>query len=119
MFNWDNLARPAEELAQDVKDYAEMQADKVKLETTKVASTGIARLLAMIVILQVFFIFLILLTFALVLVLGEIIGSYAIAASIFAGVFLLLLIWLWGKRKRMFVNSFVKMFIGLFYGTEE
>lgn len=119
MFNWDNLTKPAEELAQDVREYAELQADKVKLETTKVASTGIARLLSMILILQVFFIFLLLATFALILVLGELIGSYAIAAVIFAGLFLLLLIWLWSRRKSLFVNSFVKMFISLFYGTEE
>lgn len=119
MFNWDNLAKPAEELAQDIRDYAGMQADKLKLETTKVASTSIARLLALILILQVLFIFMLLLTFALVLVLGEIIGNYAVSACIFAGLFLVLLVWMWTRRKKMFVDSFIRMFIGLFYGTQE
>jgi len=119
MFKWSDVTHPAEQLFQDVKDYVGMQEDRLKLETTKVASTGIARLLAMIVILQVFFIFLLLAVFALILVLGEIINNYAIAACIFAGLFLVLLILLWSRRKKLFVNSFIQMFIGLFYGSKK
>ena len=119
MFKWNDVTHPAEELFEDVKDFAAMQEDRLKLQTTKVASTGIARLLTMILILQVFFVCLMLTIFALVLVIGEIIDNYAIAACIFAALLLLLLIVLWSRRKKLFVNSFIQMFINLFYGIPE
>lgn len=118
MLNFSDMAKPAENLASDVKDYVTMQEDKLKLQTTKVASTSIARMLAMILIILVAFVVLMLLAFSCVLLLGEAIHSYAAAAFIMTGVLAVLLVVLFARRKKLFVNSFVKLFIGLFYGEE-
>lgn len=118
MVKFSDFSKPVEDLAGDVKDYVAMREDKLKLQTTKVASTGIARMLAMIVIILLAFIVLMLLAFSCVLLLGEAIHSYAGAAFIITGVLAVLLVVLFFCRKKLFVNSFVKLFIGLFYGEE-
>lgn len=118
MLNLNDMAKPAESLMDDVKDYIAKREDMFKLKTAKAASTAIGRLLTMFLVVLVIFIVLTLLAFALVLLLGELIGSYAGAAFIMMGVFVLLLIWLIAKRKTLFVNPFVRMFIGLFYDEE-
>ena len=118
MLNLNDLAKPAENLADDVKDYISMQEDKLKLQTTKAASTGIARLLAMVLIILVAFVALMLLAFAGVLLLGEAMKSYAGAAFIVAGVVTVALLVLILCKKKLFVNTFVKLFIDVFYGEK-
>ncbi|MBR5056136.1 MAG: phage holin family protein [Bacteroidales bacterium] len=117
MLNLNDLAKPAENLADDVKDYISMQEDRLKLETTKAASTSIARLLAMVLIILVAFVALLLLAFACVLLLGEAMKSYAGAAFIVTGVVAVLLLVLVLCKKKLFVNTFVKLFIDIFYGN--
>ncbi|MBO4570678.1 MAG: hypothetical protein J5699_01970 [Bacteroidales bacterium] len=118
MLNLNDLAKPAENLADDVKDYISMQEDKLKLQTTKAASMGIARLLAMVLIILVAFVALMLLAFAGVLLLGEAMKSYAGAAFIVAGVVIVALLVLILCKKKLFVNTFVKLFIDVFYGEK-
>ena len=117
MLNLNDLAKPAENLADDIKDYISMQEDKLKLETTKAASTSIARLLAMVLIILVAFVALLLLSFACVLLLGEAMHSYSAAAFIVAGVVIILTALLFLCKKKLFVNTFVKLFIDVFYGN--
>ena len=56
--------------------------------------------------------------FGAVLLLGEIIGSWAGAAFIIGSIFLIILALLLIFWKRLFVNIFVKLFIGIFYDNE-
>lgn len=116
MLNLNDLTRPAEKLADDVKEYLSMQEDRLKLEATKAASTGLARVLAMVLIILVAFVALLLISFASVLLLGEAIGSYALAAFIVAAAAIALFSVLLLCKKRLFVNTFVKLFIDIFYG---
>ena len=117
--DFSKLTAPAKELRDDVTEYLGLQQDRLKLETTKVASVSIARLLTAILILNVALIVLALLAFSAILGLGSLIGDYAAGAAIVTGVFVALLIALIFCRKRLFVNSFVRMFINLFYDGEE
>lgn len=117
MLNLNDLAKPAENLVGDIKDYISMQEDRLKLEATKAASTSIARLLSMVLIILVAFVALLLLSFACVLLLGEAMHSYSAAAFIVAGVVILLTAVLFLCKKKLFVNTFVKLFIDVFYGN--
>lgn len=49
---------------------------------------------------------------------GKLLGDYAAGAFIVSGVFLLILIVLFAFRKKMFVNSFVKLFVEVFFGRK-
>ena len=115
----NRLGAPVKELADDVKDYIALKEDQLKLKTTKVASVSIARLLTAILILNVCLIVLALLAFTAILGLGSLLGNYAAGAGIVTAVFVLLLAVLYLCRKRLFVGSFIQMFIKLFYDEQE
>ncbi len=115
----DFLTRPVEELSDSVKEYADLRLDDLKLRTAKGLSLTLSRLLAMILVIFAFSIVLLSLAFGLALLLGKAIGSYAGGAFIVAGFFLLVTIVLVALRKRLFVDSFVKMFIGIFFDEKE
>ena len=117
--DFSKLSAPAKELTGDVKEYLSLKEDQLKLQTTKVASVSIARLLTAILILNVCLIVLALLAFTAILGLGALIGNYAAGAGIVTGVFIVGLVVLILCRKKLFVNQFVRMFINLFYDVQE
>ncbi|MCM1177959.1 MAG: hypothetical protein NC115_03110 [Bacteroidales bacterium] len=100
------------------KDYMEMKADGLKLKATESLSLVFSKFLSLFVIIMVLMIVLVTIAFGGVLLLGDIIGSYAAGAFIVAGVFLIALIVLICLRKKLFLNSFVQLFIQIFYGDK-
>jgi len=107
--------KPIDDLARDVKEYAELKADDVKLKTAKGLSVALSRVLSTLVILFVLGLVILTLTVAFILLLGQLTGNYALGAFIALGVFVVAFIVLFLYRKKMFTSSFVKLFVPIFY----
>ena len=113
------LTDPADELIQNTRGYVDAQVDKVKLDAVKGFSSGTAVVVAIVLILFVAGTLLSALSFAGILFLGELMGSYALAALSVAGALLLLLLLLLLLRGRLFRGCFVSLFAKLFFSGEE
>ena len=111
----ENLGR----LVQDSKAYADAKIDDIKLKTVKGLSQGSSTLARMLLYFAIGSTLVMALAFAFVLLLGEIIGSYALAAFIVAGVLALALVIIFLLRGKLFRDSFVPMFADLFFPKEE
>ncbi|MBO5471383.1 MAG: hypothetical protein J5976_02950 [Bacteroidales bacterium] len=107
-----------EKLTSQTRRYIDLQIDALKLKTIDGLSVGVSSLLAMMAILMAGAIALAAISFGLVILLGELIGSWAGAAFIIGGVFLVILILLYIFRKKLFLDMFVQLFTGIFYGKE-
>ena len=116
------FSRPAERLAEDAAAYIDLKVDELKLRTAKGLSVTLNRLIISILFLTLGSIVLMALAFGGVLLLGDLNGSYAAGAFIVAVFFLLLMVLLYFVRNKLFLNGFVKLFVGLFFendGPEE
>ena len=102
----------------DTGKYLEKKLDVLKLQTVDGLSVAASSILAMMAILMVGAIVLAAFAFGTVMLLGELIGDWAVAAFIIGGVFLIQLIILIIFRKKLFVDMFVQLFIGMFYENE-
>lgn len=102
----------------DTGKYLEKKLDVLKLQTVDGLSVAASSILAMMAILMVGAIVLAAFAFGTVMLLGELIGDWAVAAFIIGGVFLILLIILIIFRRKLFVDMFVQLFIGMFYENE-
>jgi len=98
--------------------YMDMRLDDLKLKTVDGLSVGVSRVLSLMAVLMLGAIVLASFAFGTVLLLGDLIGSWAAAAFIIGGVFLILLIVMLLVWKKLFVDIFVKLFIDIFYGKE-
>ena len=98
--------------------YLERKLDALKLQTVDGLSVAASSILAMMAILMVGAIVLAAFAFGIVMLLGELIGDWAVAAFIIGGIFLILLIILMIFRRKLFVDIFVQLFIGMFYENE-
>lgn len=83
--NGQHVSRPAERLAEDAAAYIDLKVDELKLRTAKGLSVTLNRLIISILFLTLGSIVLMALAFGGVLLLGDIIGSYAAGAFIVAG----------------------------------
>ena len=54
-----------------------------------------------------------------VLLLGDWLGNYALAAFVVAGFFALLTLILFLLRGKLFVNGFVRLFVGIFFEDKQ
>ena len=95
-----------------------MRLDELKLKTVDGLSVGVSRVLSLMVILMLGAIVLASFAFGTVLLLGDLIGSWAAAAFIIGGVFLIALLVILFVWKKLFTDIFVKLFIDIFYGNE-
>lgn len=111
----NKFTKPVEDLAGSVKDLGQMELDAVKLKVAQMLSASFSKLLSLALIILVAFIFLSILSAAFIFLLGEFIGSYAIAFFIVAGIVLFGLIILIARRNKMFRDGFVKMFVNIFF----
>ena len=109
---------PKERLDSEIRKYLELRMDDLKLRTIDGLSVCVSRVLSLMVILMLGAIVLVSFAFGTVLLLGDLIGSWAAAAFIIGGVFLILLIVMLLVWKKLFVDIFVKLFIDIFYGKE-
>ena len=100
----------------DLKDYVDLKADELKLRTTKGLSLAMSRLAAVLLLGGVLAVVLALLAVVLIQWIGEWTGSIAVSSSIVCGFFVLVLVVLFLLRKRLFRDTFVRLFIEVFYG---
>lgn len=102
----------------DIRKYLDLRLNELKLRTIDGLSIGVSRVLSLMVVIMLGAIVLAAFAFGTVLLLGDVIGSWAGAAFIIGGFFLILLALLLLLWKRLFVNIFVKLFIGIFYEND-
>lgn len=115
----NEFSKSAEKLAAGTAEYVNLKIDEVKLRTAKGLSVALNSLLLSIVFLTLGGIVLMSLAFGSVLLLGDLIGSYAAGAFIVAAFFLVVMIVLWLLRGKLFLGGLVRMFVGLFFEEEE
>ncbi len=87
----NRLTDPVEKLGLEVKGYVDTRVDDLKLQAAKGLSRGSGALAALVLMFVVVSALVLVLSFAGVLLLGEILDSYAKAAFLVAGVLLLVL----------------------------
>ena len=102
----------------DVRKYLDLKVDDMKLKMIDGLSVGVSRVLVLVMLMLLAAIALAAFAFGIVLLLGELIGSWAAAAFIVGGQLLLILVVLVAVRKKLFLDIFVRLFIGIFYGKE-
>jgi hypothetical protein len=103
----------------EIKDYVDLRVDELKLRATKGFSLALGRVAAALLLVGVLIIVLGLLSVVLISWLAELTGSLAIASSIVCGVFLVAFFILYSQRKRLFRDTFVKMFVQVFFDHEQ
>lgn len=113
------FSRPVEKLSQSAREYVDLRVDDLKLRTAKGLSISLNHLLSMILVLFCAMIVLLSLAFGCILLLGQLIGSYALGAFIVAALFAVLTWVLFRMRGKLFLDGFIKMFVGLFFEEEE
>ena len=114
-----NFSKPAEDLSREAKEYIDLQLENVKLRTAKGLSVTASKLVGFILIIGVASSLILALSFGLILLIGELIGSYAWSSI---GVAALLGIGLWiliRKRDTLFKDTFVPLFVKLFFSDDE
>ena len=95
-----DFSKPAEDLLQAAKEYADLRIDDLKLRTAKGLTVAVSKLLG------------------LILILGGI-GSYGLAALMVAGVVAVVLLVLLKVRDKLFQGTFVSLFVKLFFAGHE
>ena len=115
----NNFSRPAEDLSREAKEYIDLRLEDVKLRTAKGLSVTASKLVGFFLILGVGISLMLVLSFGLILLIGELVGSYAWSAI---GVAVLLGISLWillRKRDSLFRATFVPLFVKLFFSDDD
>ena len=113
------FSRPAEDLSREAQEYIDLRLEDVKLRTVKGLSVTASKLVGMILLLGIAINLVLVLSFGVILLVGELIGSYAWAAL---GVAALLAIGLWilvRKRDTLFRDTFVPLFVKLFFSNAD
>ena len=114
-----NFSRPAEDLAREAQEYIDIRLDDLKLRTTKGLSVASSKLMGVILLVGLATNLVLVLSFGLILLVGELVGSYAWAAL---GVAVVLGILLWiliRKRDALFRNTFVPLYVKLFFSDND
>lgn len=109
------LTRPVEDLGKEASDYIDLRINELKLGAAKGLSVTLSKLLYMLLVLFVVSVILTSIGIGGVMWIGEMIGSYAGGAGIVAGFFLLILLVLILLRKRLFRNTFIPLFVKMFF----
>jgi hypothetical protein len=111
--------RPLRDLATNAKEYIDLQVDDLKLQITKGLSLSLGQVLALVLAVVSLSIVLLALGAGCVILLGNWLGNFALAAFIVAGFFALLTLILFLLKNKLFVNGFVKLFTKIFFEEEE
>ena len=102
-----NFTEPLNNLVKDGEQYVDTQMDSLKLHSIKGLSMGLSTVASLLLIFILGSVLLLALSFALVMWLGEMLGSYVISSFIVAGVLLVALVVCLLLRDRLFKNTFV------------
>ena len=114
-----NFSRPAEDLSREAKEYIDLRLEDVKLRTAKGLSITASKLVGFFLIISLGTSVLLALSFGLILLVGELFGSYAwsaIGVAALEGLGLWILI---RRRDHLFKDTFVPLFINLFFSDDD
>lgn len=114
----NRFTAPVDRLVHETTGYVNAQIDNVKLRSVKGLSQGTSAVASLLVIFIIVGAVVTTLSFAVVLWIGELMGSYALAAFIMAGVLLIALVVLILLRKQLFKSSFINMYTDIFFQKE-
>ena len=114
-----DVTRPIEDLGQEASEYIDLRINDLKLRSAKGLSMTLSKLLYMLLVLFVVSIILTSIAIGGVMWIGEMIGSYAGGAAIVAAFFLLVLGVLVLLRKKLFRDTFVPLFVKLFFDEDK
>lgn len=117
MSQLNNLPNPVEKLGTDIKEYGDAKLDTFKLQAAKGMAQGVAAITGYLLLILLASTLLLVLSFGLILLLGEALGSYSNAAFIVAGGLLVLFILVLLLKKFIFKNSFISTFVKAFGAT--
>ena len=104
-------------LSSILEEYLGTRTEYLKKRVVAGLSFGFSRTLAVLIMALLAVVVLSVLAFAFILLIGEAVGSFAAAAFIVAGVYLLAFIILFIFRKRLFLRMFARMFSELAEGV--
>lgn len=110
---------PVEKLGQELQEYGDAKLNTLKLQTAKGMAQCASAFTSYFLLFIIGSALLLILSMGLILLLGEVIGSYAYAAFIVAGALLLILLILLLFRKYLFRSSFISTFVGVFAQAED
>ena len=113
------FTQPAEDLSRKSKEYIDLRLDDVKLRTARGLSITASKLVAFMLILGVGTSLILALSFGLILLIGELVGSYAwsaIGVAVLEGLGLWILI---RRRDHLIKDTFVPLFINLFFMDDD
>lgn len=113
------FTRPVENLSQSAREYVDLRVEDLKLRTAKGLSVSLNHLLSMILVLFSATVALLAFSFGCILLLGQAVGSYALGAFIVAAVLAVVTWILFRLRDKLFLDGFIKMFLGLFFEENE
>lgn len=114
------FTRPAQETLEAAREYADSKADELKLQVAKGMSESVTRIITILVLVLVASTLLLVLSFGLILLLGQMMGGkYAFAALLVAAVIGIVLALLIVFRDRLFRNTFVPVFVKLFFPLDD
>ncbi|MBE6222675.1 MAG: hypothetical protein E7125_04350 [Bacteroidales bacterium] len=111
--------RPLQDLASNAREYVDLQVDDLKLRITKGLSLSLGQVLALVLALVSLSILLLALGAGCVILLGNWLGNFAVAAFIVAGFFAVVTLILFLLKNKLFVNGFVRLFTKVFFEEEE
>ena len=97
-------------LSSVIGEYLSLRADDFKRNIISGLSIGFSRMLAILLITLFLFTVCSVFAFALILIVGEAIGSLAVAALIVGGFYFIVATILFALRKRLFLNMFTSLF---------
>ena len=107
-----------DKLFSDAGKCVELKLDNLKLKAIEGLSVSMGRVMTLFVLVLVLAIVVASFALGCVFLIGDLIGSWAGAAFVVGGVFLLFLIVLYLLRRRLFVNMFVRLFVEVLYDEE-
>ena len=114
----NKFTAPVDKLVHKTTGYVNAQIDNVKLRSVKGLSQGTSAVAGLLLIFITAGALVMTLSFAVVLWLGEMIGSYALAAFIMSGVLVIALVVLILLRKQLFKSNFISMYTDIFFQKE-
>ena len=114
------FSRPARELLDASREYADSKADEVKLQVVKGLSVSLSKLVSLLIVVCVGMALLLVLSFGLILLLGDVMGKrYGLAAISVAVVLAVAFLILYIRKDKLLRNTFVPLFMKLFFPLKE
>ncbi len=115
----ENIKDRFQDAADDLFEYGRLQLDALKLRTVGSLAPLCGKIIATALLMLVAIIALLFLSITLTLLLAQWIGSLLWAAAIMTVVLLIVVLILYLFRKKLFVNSMVRMWAKMLFKSEE